>query len=330
MEWWNNGVKSRSSIFQYSSVPIFRFVFSFVFHWPAITADQNKAIGMFLLVSRAVALGEQTPRGGQLLPAAAGFGFACATTVGMVDRITRDTAVDRANAAMTGPACFAENDVFMLGVADLTDGGVAIFVNAPNFARGKANLGVAFVARHEGGSATGGADHLSTATGSQLDVVNRKADRDRAKGKRIANVGRSGGPADQFRADLETGWRDDVSLLAVLILEQGKPGTATGIVFNCGNSRFDAMLLPFEIDDAGFLFVSATNAARGATTIMIASAGAFANFDQALFGLGFRDIAEIGIRDVARRWRKRSKCFNWHKSTKRFPKPSQQLGEQNH
>ena len=162
---------------------------------------------------------------------------------------------------------------------------------------------VALITRHQRGSATGASNHLPTAAWRQFDVVNRQTDRNGAEGKRIPNFRRSGWAAHQCRANLEPGWSDDVGLLTILVLQQGKPGTTARIVFNCGNSRFNAMLLPFEIDDAGFLLVSATNAARRATTIMVASADASANFDQALFGLGFRDIAKVGIRDVARRWR---------------------------
>ena len=237
----------------------------------------------------------------------------------MVDGITGNTTINRPNAAMTGATRFAEDYVFVLGVADLTDRRVAIFIDAPNFARRKADLRVTFIARHQSSSATGCSDHLPAATGSQFDVVNGEANGNGAKRKRIANFRRGGGTADQFRADLETGWGDDVGLLAVFILEQCETGTAARIVFNRGNSRFNAMLLPFEIDDADFLFVSAADAARGATAVMVASAGAFANLDEALFRLGLGDIAEIGIRDIARRRRKRSKCFNWHKSTNVFP-----------
>src|SRR4051794_5616257 len=125
---------------------------------------------MFLFVAGAIALGQQSPRRGQLLPATAGFGLACATTVRMVDGVTSNTAVDGANAAMTRAAGFAEDYVFVLGIADLADGGIAIFVDTPNFARRKANLGIAFVARHQRCSATSSSDHLAAAARRQFDV----------------------------------------------------------------------------------------------------------------------------------------------------------------
>src|SRR5262249_31640432 len=128
---------------------------------------------MLLFVPCAIALRKQTPRGSQLLPTAAGFRFTCTTAVRMVDRIARDTTVNRANATMTRTSRFAEDDIFVLRVADLTDGRVAIFVDATDFARRKADLRVAFVARHQSGSASSGPDHLSTTAGRQFNVVNR-------------------------------------------------------------------------------------------------------------------------------------------------------------
>src|ERR1051325_485726 len=83
----------------------------FVFHWPAITADQNKPVRILLLLTRAQTFRDQTPRRSKLLPATAGFRFTRATTVRMVNWIARHTTTNRANAAMPGTACFAENHI---------------------------------------------------------------------------------------------------------------------------------------------------------------------------------------------------------------------------
>src|SRR5271169_6846235 len=97
-------------------------------HWPAVAADQDEAVRVFLLVPGAIALGQQAPGRGQLLPTAAGLGFACATAVRVVHGVAGHTAVNGPNADMAGTASFAQHDVFVLGIADLADGGVAIFV----------------------------------------------------------------------------------------------------------------------------------------------------------------------------------------------------------
>src|SRR5215471_1563956 len=53
----------------------------YVFHRPAITADQDEPVRMFLLVPGAIAFGEQAPGRSELLPAATGLGLAGAATV---------------------------------------------------------------------------------------------------------------------------------------------------------------------------------------------------------------------------------------------------------
>src|SRR2546430_17616286 len=73
------------------------------------------------------------------------------------------------------------------------------------------------------------------------------------------------------------------------------------------------MLEAFKVHNADFLLVAATDAAGGAAAIMIAATGALARFDQALLRLGFSNVAVIGIGDITRGWRQRSKRFYWHK-----------------
>src|SRR6266496_3455653 len=121
----------------------------FVFHRHPVAADQDKPVRGLALVARPIALGQQTPGGSQLLPAAAGLGLASAAAVRMVHRVARHAAVDRANAAMPRATGFAENDVFVLRVADLPDRGVAILVDLSNLTRRETNQRVAFVARHQ-------------------------------------------------------------------------------------------------------------------------------------------------------------------------------------
>src|SRR5258707_8315915 len=81
--------------------------FSYVLHWPPIATNQDEAIRIFLPVPGAIAFCQQAPRGSQLLPAAARFRLAGATTIWMVNRIPRYAAVYRADAAMPRAPGFA-------------------------------------------------------------------------------------------------------------------------------------------------------------------------------------------------------------------------------
>src|SRR5207237_2770569 len=131
-------------------------------HGPAIAADHDETAGIFTFDARAVAFGDHTPRRDRM--AAAGS-FACAATHWVIDRVLGDRAAQRANATVAGASSLAENDVFVVDISHLPDGCVAIFVHQPDFTRWQANLGVTFVARHQGGCAPSGADHLPALAG---------------------------------------------------------------------------------------------------------------------------------------------------------------------
>ena len=56
---------------------------------------------------------------------------------------------------MTAAPGLAQDNVFMLGVTDLANGGVAILIHLADFARGQAQLRIAFIARHQRRRAAG-------------------------------------------------------------------------------------------------------------------------------------------------------------------------------
>src|SRR4051812_5764847 len=97
-----------------------------------------------------------------------------------------------------------------------------------------------FVTRHQGGRTTGGSDHLSSVPGNQLDIVNRDADGNRSEGQRVPNLGGGVWTAHQLRADLKADGRYNIGLFAVLIFQQGEPGSSARIIFDCRNSCLDS------------------------------------------------------------------------------------------
>src|SRR5436190_6977495 len=154
----------------------------------------------------------------------------------MVHGVARNAAVDRANATMARAARFSEDHVFVLGVADLADGGVTVFWNAANFTRGQTNLRIARVARHQRRRGTGTANDLATLAGVQLDIVNRDADRNRFERERIAKIRSRGRSAHDLRAHLQTCGSNNVGLLTVLVLKEGETRGANRSVLDRRNS----------------------------------------------------------------------------------------------
>ena len=82
------------------------------------------------------ALRELTPRRHRMMSSTAALAFALTATHRVVNGIHDHTADMRTNSEPTATACFASRDVHVVGVSDLADRGVTVFVDAANFAGG--------------------------------------------------------------------------------------------------------------------------------------------------------------------------------------------------
>src|SRR4051812_46500335 len=71
---------------------------------------------------------------------------------------------------------------------------------------------------------------------------------------------------------LETYGADDVTLLAIGVVQQRNTRRTIWIVFNCGDLRHDAGLVAFEIDDAVSLLCAASAKTAGNPAMRIAAA----------------------------------------------------------
>src|SRR5687767_5169410 len=92
-----------------------------------------------LVVTRLVTA-VRLPPGRHRIAAARGFSFTAAVRV--IDRIHRDAAYMRSNSLPARATRFAERNVFVLDVADLSDSRATLDRHAPNFARRHAQLRV--------------------------------------------------------------------------------------------------------------------------------------------------------------------------------------------
>src|SRR5581483_8342888 len=282
----------------------------FVFHRPAVTAHQDEPVRQLLLVPGLVTLRDHAPGRHRM---SAARGLAGAATHRMVDRVLRHRTAQRPDAAMTAPSRLAQNHVLVLGVAHLPDRRVAILVDPADFARRQANLRVTVRAGHQRGSGARGANHLTALAGDQFDIMNRQTNGDRPQRQIVPEIGSGVRTADDFGPDLQADRRDDVTLLAVFVLQQRQAGGAARIVFDCDHVGLDLALLAFEIHVADLLLVALADSAAGDATVAIATAGLLAREHQALLGLGLRDLVIRRDRDVSRGRRQWSKGSYWHK-----------------
>src|SRR5205807_8316869 len=120
---------------------------------------------------------------------------------------------------------------------------------------------------------------------------------------------RSGRSAEKLSADGQAIGSDDVALFSIFIFQQRQTSGPARIIFDRRDFGFHAVFVALEIDQPNFLLVSAANSAAGDSAIAIAAAGFLANLDQILFRLRLGNLVKGRNRDVARRWRERSKAF---------------------
>src|SRR4051794_17920168 len=108
----------------------------------------------------------------------AGRRLAFATAMGMVTRVHHDPADLRSLTHVAGPAGLAEVLVLVIEVADLADRGHAAHRDAAHLARRHPDRGVVAFLGEELRRGPGGPDDLAALARDQLDVVDRRAERD--------------------------------------------------------------------------------------------------------------------------------------------------------
>src|SRR4051812_30904210 len=106
----------------------------------------------------------------------------------MVDRVHGDAAVVRTAALPARAPGLADVDAAVLDVSNLADGGAAVEVHAARLARRQAHLAPVALLRHHLGARPGGPAHLRAARDLELDVVNRRAQRDEAQRQVVARL----------------------------------------------------------------------------------------------------------------------------------------------
>src|SRR3954453_16631331 len=147
-------------------------------------------------------------------------GLALATAVGVVDRVHGDTAGLGADALPAVAPGLADLDQLGFGVADRTDGGPAVDGHAAHLGAGEAQGDVVALLGHQLDAGAGAAGHLGAATRLELDVVDRRTDRDVAHGQGVAGPDIRALTALEQVAHDHAGRRQDVALLAVEVVEQ--------------------------------------------------------------------------------------------------------------
>ena len=219
-------------------------------------------------------------------------GLALATAVRMVAWVHDDAADFRPLAHVAGAAGLAEVLVLVVEVADLADRGHALDADPADLARRQPDLGdVAFLGE-ELGRGAGGPDDLAALAGDELDVVDRRAERDLRDRQRVPDAGLGVGAGDDDVTDLQAVGQQHVALLAVAIEEQPDPGGAVRVVLDRREASRHADLVALEVDPAVVLLLAAAAVADGEPAGVVPAGAADLRLEQRLVRLVGRDLLE--------------------------------------
>jgi hypothetical protein len=100
--------------------------------------------------------------------------------------------------------------------------------------------------------------------------VDRGTDRDVAQRQGVADLDVGLGP-DSTTPDLEVLRREDVALLAVVVVQQRDAGRPVGVVLDRRDRRGHAVLVATEVDDAVLALVPAAAVAAGDAAVDVAA-----------------------------------------------------------
>src|SRR5262249_30579026 len=121
--------------------------------------------------------------------------------------------------------------------------------------------------------------------------------------------------ADDPVARLQPVGRQDVGLLAVLVLQQGDAGGAVGVVLDGQDVGPDVVLAALEVDDAVHALVAAAAEAHGDDALVVAAALLLLRPQQGLLRpvlLAVRQVGEVADRALAPARRRRFVFANAH------------------
>src|SRR6185503_12060077 len=182
------------------------------------------------------------------MAAAGGLAFTAAKRV--VHRVHRHATHVRALAEPPAPSGLAVRHVLVIDVADLSDGRDALDVDLANLARRHLHRGVLALARHQLHPRSGAAGNLATLAGTQLDVVNRRAEWDVLQRQAVARQDVDVVARQHGIAYLHPERMQDVALLTVGVRHERDARRSIRVVLDRLDLARDVLLVALEVDDA--------------------------------------------------------------------------------
>src|SRR5690606_16379808 len=234
------------------------------------------------------------------------------TTVRVVDRVHGNATDRRTDTTPAHGTGFADLTQAVFFVSDFAYGCTAVDVNAADFARAQAHLGISTFAGHQDSRCAGGAGHLRTLARKHFDAVDGGTDRYIADGQRVARADGGIQARQQGSAHFQAAGSDDVATLAVRVAQQCDVRGTVGVVFKTLDLGRNTVLVATEVDDTVVLLVAAAAMANGDVTVVVAARTTLFLFEQSCERLALVQIRADDLDHATATGRSRLDFYECH------------------
>src|SRR5690606_9159832 len=208
-----------------------------------------------LVLTSFVTFGRHTPRSNRMTSTR---GSPFTTTVGVVNWVHSNTADGGAYTTPALSTCLAKNTQAMLGVTYFTQRRTALDANFPHLTGLQTHSCVGSFPSDQLCRTTGGTGNLPTLTRLEFDTVNRASQGNVAQRQRTTSTDGSIHTRQHFIACSQTFGCNNVTTLAIGILQQRDVGGAVRIILQALYNGFNAIFITLEIDQTVMLLVATT------------------------------------------------------------------------
>ena len=189
---------------------------------------------------------------------------------------------------MSDASCLTVVYIRVVCVAYGTDSRHAVLSNVSELAAGESQKSHSVLLSHELCHIAGGTNELSALSGVKLDVVDHCTYGDISQRESVAGLDVGICAASYRVAYAELIGSEDISLLAVLVLNESDESGTVRIVFDSLYFRVHTELVSLEVDNSVLSSVSAALMSDGDTSVAVASGMLFESFEKTSLGSDLR------------------------------------------
>jgi len=234
------------------------------------------------------------------------FSTTFTTAVRVINRIHRSTANMRTSPQPSLSPSFAEHNIHVVRVADLTDRRLARRRDTPNLTAWQRDLCPISFTSHQRRTCSSTAAKHATATSLQLDIMNRSSKRNILERQRVPNRRGRLWARHHRVASLQSVGSNDISLFAISVVKQRDPSTAIRIVLNRVHTRGNTVFVSQKVNNPIATLMTAASMASRRAPLIVATASLLDRAQQRLLGLcpgsQIRPVTYRRVATTSRRW----------------------------